>query len=167
MEKKTNSTKREKDCRIKTLDKIFLENSVHEFINIAKDVKHEYWQKEHFMIDLPGKWEYSLVAVGAKNDVIGYVIASKKDSNIHIHKFMIKKSLRGLAIGKKLLTELCNRCMDARIKTVTLKVYQDNVRAIGFYKRCLFKRIGVEKGGILRMSAVPKQIKDSIENKAE
>jgi len=149
----------EKNFKIKTLDKMFLKNHVNDFISILEDIEHEYWQKEHFMIDLPGKWSYSLVVLDDSKNILGYIIASKKNRNVHIHKFVIEKKLRSLGIGKELLADLCNRCIDNDIKTVNLKVYKDKIRAIKFYKKCGFRYISTEKGGLLRMSAVLKNRK--------
>jgi ribosomal protein S18 acetylase RimI-like enzyme len=153
--------------KIKPLDKKFLETNIDGFTGILKGIEHEYWERQHFLLDLPAKWVYSLVALDASGKIIGYVIASKKDSHIHIHKFMIEKTVRCLGLGRELLAYLCNKCIDGNIEAISLKVYKDNTRAIKFYEKYGFKHTCVEKDELLKMVATPGKIKAQVKGQVK
>lgn len=113
------------------INKSYLEENMYDFLEILKDVPHEYWNENNFLQELNGKWSYSL-AIEIENRISGYIIASIKESNIHIHKFMIKKELRNQGIGKILLHEFVNNCFH-KFDFITLKFYKSNIMAKEFY----------------------------------
>jgi len=123
---------------IQNLTKNFLDDRMDEFLDILKDIPLEYWTKENFLTELNGKWKYSTVALNEEKNVIGYIIASEKESSIHIHKFMIANGYRNLGFGKLLLENFEKRCKDYNKNYITLKVYLSNIKAISFYKRYNF-----------------------------
>lgn len=121
---------------VQKLEKNFLKKHIDEFINIIKNEPHEDWQEEHFLLELPGKWHFSMVVLGPQKEILGFMIVSQKENDrVHIHKFMVKKNWRGKGIGSLLLSELYKKCKQHGIKRMSLKVYRDNPRAINFYRR--------------------------------
>ncbi|MCK9618217.1 MAG: WbqC family protein [Lentimicrobiaceae bacterium] len=117
---------------IEILSKEFLKNNITQFVNILDGIPHEYWESEHFLKELPRKWNFSTV-VTESNEIIGYIIASKKELSVHIHKFIIKKEFRNKKIGNNLFLFFENICKKNNITKITLKVYRDNVKAVNFY----------------------------------
>ncbi|MCD4795124.1 MAG: GNAT family N-acetyltransferase [Bacteroidales bacterium] len=117
--------------KIIAISKQFLEKNINDFIDILKDIPHEYWEKENFLAELPLKWNFSYVLLN-KDLIDGYIIASKKETKIHIHKFMIKKKLRNLGFGKSLLSHFIEETTQT-FDGISLKVYKDNYKAINFY----------------------------------
>ena len=116
--------------QIKITKEYMLEN-LEQFKGIIKDVPNEYWTDKHFLLDLPGKWDWS-ITMEHEDKLIGFVIASSaRAGRVHIHKFMVAKEYRSRGIGNVLLMYY----MGFR---VTLKVHKSNDRAIRFYLRNAF-----------------------------
>jgi ribosomal protein S18 acetylase RimI-like enzyme len=103
-----------------------------EFLRNNLNIPHEYWGEDHFLMELPGKWDYSIAAID-HGKIIGYLIASDKTEKIHIHKFMVGPQFQSQGIGKALLKEIINISLNNNKLSITLKVYTDNQRAIKFY----------------------------------
>lgn len=121
------------------ISKEYLKDNLNSFISILKDIPNEYWNKDNFLLDLPCKWEYSFVALD-NNKILGFLIASCKVNNIHIHKLMIDSKCRGNGIGSFLINHLEEKAKN-QFDMMTLKVYKDNVNAIKFYYNHNYKKI--------------------------
>jgi ribosomal protein S18 acetylase RimI-like enzyme len=114
------------------LDKSFLQNHVVDFIDMCqRNMENEYWNKDNFLAELPGKWKYSFVVTNNPGAVMGFIIASDKSSSIHIHKFVVDKPYQRSGIG----SQMVNHLLDQTARPLTLKVRKDNTQAIEFYKR--------------------------------
>ena len=124
--------------KIKKLNRIVLESRLDEFIKILENELDEYWNQENFLKELNEKWNFSLF-IENDNKIVGYIIASKKSRNIHIHKFMVHRDLRSKGIGYKLLKEIENLCLKNGESLISLKVYKKNTLALKFYLRSGFK----------------------------
>lgn len=121
------------DIVIKNITRSALENSIEKYIEILKNVSGEYWGKEHFLTDLPGKYQLSCCAL-LDNQLIGYIISSEKGTSLaHIHKFMVDKEQRGKRIGHLLLNYYEGLVKKKNMSTITLKVNVNNYDAIRFY----------------------------------
>ena len=118
------------------INKEYMEKNVDEFVSIIKNVPNEYWSNDHFLMDLNGKWNYS---IGMLNSgiLVAFIIASIKEDSIHIHKFMVKEGFRSKGFGKILLDTFIETVSQS-FKSITLKVYKENSRAIEFYKSNAF-----------------------------
>jgi ribosomal protein S18 acetylase RimI-like enzyme len=125
------------DILIKVLQKDILESRVSEFIDILSGEPHEYWKEEHFKMDLPGKYDLSVVAFSGKS-IAGYIIASLKEKVAYIHKFMVRKKFRNMSVGGKMLAFFEKNLFEKGFSFIKLTVREDNVMAIRFYERKLF-----------------------------
>jgi hypothetical protein len=119
--------------KIFTITKEYLYHNLAHFINILADIEHEYWREYEFNVEFEGKWKYSIV-MEIENIIVGYIIASKKNDRIHIHKFMIKQDYRNKKYGF-LLLEVFIKNVKYHFDYISLKVYKDNIKAINFYKK--------------------------------
>lgn len=118
---------------IRILKKDFLKENIESFIQIISDTENEYWDESHFLIDLPLKWESSMYAE-IDNKITGFIIASKKTDAFHIHKFFVHPDFRSKKIGLHLLEKFQDEISEIHLcRTITLKVYKNNVKAIRFY----------------------------------
>ena len=131
------------------IDKNFMQKHLSEFVSILKNVPNEYWSDDNFLLDLEGKWEYS-IGIQSDNILIAFIIASVKTESIHIHKFMVHEDYRSKGIGKILLDYFVDMTCK-NFNSITLKVYKDNQRAIDFYKANAFKKINSEHENLLEM----------------
>jgi ribosomal protein S18 acetylase RimI-like enzyme len=117
---------------IHTLSRNYLEQYIEQFISLLhRNLTDEYWASEHFLTDLPYKWELSLYALNELNSIAGFLIASRKQNAIHIHKFVVDTSEQSSGLGTSLLTRL----LKTTDQDITLNVSLDNPRAIAFYKK--------------------------------
>ena len=115
------------------LDPNIIKRKKTEFLSIASDLKEEYWGLEHFLIDLPMKWELSVgLLIGGQ--IKGYIICSCKDCKIvHIHHFMLASQMRGKGLGKDMLRYLEVIVLNKSLNLLTLKVHRKNHSAKRFY----------------------------------
>lgn len=100
---------------------------------LSADMSWETWSIENFLIDLPEKWERSLIVFEGQHPV-AYAIISRKPHSIHLHHLIVGRAHRGSGIGEKLLDAAVDQARLARLP-LTLKVHESNVKAIGFYRR--------------------------------
>lgn len=122
--------------QITVLDKNMCSLYVQEFLGIISDNLNEYWTEEHFMNDLPEKWQLSRIV--KVNDILaGFIIASRKNENqVHVHKFAVSRKMRSNGIGKKLFEAFREQLEPSSF--ITLKVYKENLDAIRFYENLQF-----------------------------
>lgn len=120
---------------IKKIDKKYLIAHLGEFLEIVKDIPNEYWTKENFLSELPGKWDFSFYVSNSFEKLIGYIIVSDKIRCVHIHKLMVHHDFRGKNIGHELLSFLESHLKTANKSHLSLKVSTSNLKAIKFYVR--------------------------------
>jgi len=123
------------DIIIKQIEKGFLSENVNQFIEIISFFKEEYWREEHFLKELPGKFEYSWIAL-IHGKIIGFIIASiKEGKKIHIHKLFVHESFQNIKTGSKLISCLEEKAKINDIEFITLYVDEQNLLAKRFYTK--------------------------------
>jgi ribosomal-protein-alanine N-acetyltransferase len=103
-------------------------------IELLAEFPKEYWQEEHFLKELPGKWELSVFA-SLPQRPCGYIIASRKDQHAHIHKFIVAPAFRSQGVGSAMLDLCLSKASSLDLNAITLWVYAENKHAIRFYHR--------------------------------
>jgi ribosomal protein S18 acetylase RimI-like enzyme len=120
------------ELTFRIISKNTIEKQLPIFMDLSKDLAHDNWIAANYLMDLESKWTLSL-ACYENEQLAGYIIASKRnEKHVHIHKFVVDIDSRGKGIGKILLSEFINR-INTFTELITLKVYNDNPRAIKFY----------------------------------
>lgn len=115
-------------------------------LEIGTDIAGEYWQLEHFLAELPEKWQLSLAAWSSGRP-IGYAIVSKKEPTCaHLHHFAVAPSVRGRGIGRELLARAEANAGERGCVRMTLKVATESAGAIRFYERNGFRTEDAEHG---------------------
>lgn len=94
----------------------------------ARNIDDEYWSAGHFLTDLPGKWELSFLVL-FESKLVGFLIASRKEASVHIHKFVVDGPMQRSGLGSSML----RRLKDITPDIITLKVKTDNKKALAFY----------------------------------
>ena len=117
-------------------------------MDIDKDTPGEVWTEDHFRHDLPMKWDLSMLMI-EKGVIKGFLIASNKNGNAHIHRLVIDKYFRAQGLGKLLINELKVKLKQYKLGGITLKVNSQNADAIRFYEQMGFQRLGLEHGNYL------------------
>ncbi|MBN1184050.1 MAG: GNAT family N-acetyltransferase [Bacteroidales bacterium] len=129
----------------KKISRELLASDFDDFIAVSDGTEHDNWGKDQYMLDLEGKWEHSMVAYFNRL-LAGYIIVSIKDNDtLHIHRFIVNNNIRGQGTGKAMLNEL-EKTISSYFKKLTLKVYEDNVKAIAFYEKNGFKILDSKNG---------------------
>ncbi len=106
----------------------------------------EYWAKSNFLHELPEKWELSFCAWD-NNIVAGYAILSRRSADtVHLHHFMAACRRRGKGLGAMMLEEAIRRARSTGAANMSLKVGDDNARAISFYHRAGFEQTDSANG---------------------
>ncbi len=127
---------------IKTLTKEILYQNIQQIKSIVEYYPIERqnpWSKDQYLYDISGKWLFSNLAVSGKNQISGFILASEKiKNNVHIHKFYVHKNSKQQKIGSKLFVHLYDKAKNNNIKTLSVKVYKNNTKALGFYNNLGF-----------------------------
>ena len=127
--------------RIMHLNKKMALENINRLIEIDRIILDDPWTEDNFLMELKGKWEYSLVALENTN-IVGFVICSVKGENLHIHRLVVAPKYQKRGIGAALLEHLFTN--SDRLKYITVKTRKCNTNAQKFYERWGFKRIGTE-----------------------
>lgn len=142
--KKINNMTEKNLVEVVVLSKDFAENNLEKIMEIEKDYPH-HWEKKNFLADLPEKWELSRYA-SFNEDLAGFIIASHKSECFYIHRFMTHRNFRGKGIGKILHLNFEDYCRKTgKSDNICLRVYTDNLKAIGFYHSLDYGIISREK----------------------
>lgn len=102
---------------------------------------HLEWSAEHFLKEIPGKWELSQVALLADGTLGGFWIASSASSDAHTHRVAVAKAIRREQVGSNLFEAVVNAAKRLGHKRITLTVNRLNVIAHRFYERLGFVRL--------------------------
>jgi GNAT superfamily N-acetyltransferase len=109
---------------------------------LSADLAWDYWDRQHFLRELPGKWTLSRRAEIA-GELAGYAIASQKGNWLWLHHLVVAAAHRSSGLGARLLEALETAPCAAEVKGVRLKVGCDNERALAFYLRRGYRQVGV------------------------
>lgn len=105
------------------------------FKTVSSDLGWDYWDRENYLYDLPGKWDLSFY-IKNNQQIIGYCINSLKDNCVWIHHLIVHNEFRYKGIGKIILLELQKRIIEKNLfRDIGLKVGVDNAVAQAFYKK--------------------------------
>lgn len=113
-----------------------IQQHLNQLKEIAADIPKEAWDISEYLFELPEKWHYSVIAFDEKHQVAGFIIASKKDASVHIHKYAVHPHYRSQNLGRYLLAILEKKVRQSfHLPVITLYVDKSNERAISFYVR--------------------------------
>ena len=129
------------DADFRTLSRAHVLSRIAEFVAIAADIEGEYWTEEHFLRDLPEKWQLSF-AVWANGCPVGYAVLSRKSqAHLHLHHFMVARDVRNHGLGQRMAQEMEIRARNRGYQLITTKVAASNKGARRFYRRVGFNEI--------------------------
>lgn len=97
----------------------------------------EIWNGNNFLYELPGKWDYSRLALTADDKICGFWIASVNSNSsvgVYTHRVAVKKEHRRYGIAKQMFLDIFNDVKQNKFKRMTLSVSVLNNHAISFYK---------------------------------
>lgn len=104
----------------------------------------EVWNENNFLYELPGKWDYSRLALTLDNKLCGFWISSINSSpyvGIYTHRVAVKKEYRGYGIAKRMFLDILSNVKQSKFNRMTLSVSVLNDYAISFYKSIGFVKL--------------------------
>ena len=121
----------EENLKITTGTKILFKNYIQQLIDIdAYYFDKLAWDKEAFLMDLPEKFEKSLL-IFVNDKLIGYSIISKKENiYYHWHKLVLHKDFANKGYGKIIFKELFERLNNIK---VVFKVDVSNTNTVIYH----------------------------------
>jgi len=125
------------DCKIVPLSRELLSVHLEAILTMDAAIIGEAWQREHYLSELPGKWQYSCLAL-RQTTALGFLVASQKAESLHIHRLAVDNAQQGRGVGRRLLHHLAANAATGSTPTITLKVGVANEKAIEFYRQLGF-----------------------------
>lgn len=132
---------------IETLTKDTMVAFVDEIVALDRDYIDEMgprfctfpWDRNHYLLDLKGKWALSQLAHSLESDIAGVWVASNtvKDT-CHTHRILVSKKYQGRGIAKSMFEHLEKKARQIGLMKMTIEVSCLNETALMFYKKLGF-----------------------------
>lgn len=125
------------DLRVEALTLDVLHRDLDAILSIDRETSPEMlepWSPEHFFVDLPGKWRYSMLATDTEG-VAGFEILSVKGGALHLHRIVVRQHLRRHGVGTLLLAAVAKLARCDAYRCMTAKVALHNDRGLAFQMR--------------------------------
>lgn len=119
-------------------------------VALGADNPWEYWTVENLLLDLPFKWNLSIIAL-LNDTFVGYAIASYNGQVVHLHHLIVGARWRRTGFGRELLRRVALNARHIPAREMSLKVYKSNTEAIRFYERYGFEIMDGESRDLLEM----------------
>jgi len=135
------------------------------------DQFHEVpWTAQQILRDMPGKWEYSLVALSMKRssdgmrsgavapathatDILAFSFNSVRENCLYVHAFFVAPEIRREGFGRELLAYLSARAATQGFVRIALRADIENPRALAWWLRQGFEIDGCDgERGPIRLS---------------
>lgn len=100
----------------------------------SKDLKWDTWQEEHFLLELPRKFELSGAFLN-EEQIIGIALISERGPIAYLHRFIIHPDFRGQGFAKKFWSSMCDNLRCEGYQELYWKVHEDNLQAVAFYDK--------------------------------
>lgn len=128
----------------------------------GRDYTDEAWDERHFLMDVPGKWDHSAVALGPGSSLLGFIVASRSAHpavGVYLHRVAVDPEVRGRGVGRELLQAVLDQAVRQGASRVTMSISVRNQGAARFYARLGFRRLdGPELAEIVRLREMPSQV---------
>lgn len=125
------------------LDRAGLSLRLEAFLALDADTPGEPWGPEHFLRDLPGKWDCSRMALATGGQLAGFAIASVKPGALHLHRLVVASAHQGCGLGTRLLLAMAHAAQRRDLALISLKLARDNHRARRLYERLGFRAVPI------------------------
>jgi len=100
-----------------------------------------------------------IYSIFCENEFVGIIQKIRKEmNNIHIGRFLINPELTGKGLGKRALIEFINLIFqDEDMNSITLNVFDYNVRAKKLYEKVGFKVVNVTENPMKKYMMIMKK----------
>jgi ribosomal protein S18 acetylase RimI-like enzyme len=135
-----------------------------ELMAIDKSTMGEQWSAEHWLLNLPEKWSLSGMVM-RRNRVVGFLVASRRETAMHIHRFATAAKAQSQGLGSLLLGIAAREAQTRGCTIITLKVDACNEHAVRFYAARGF-RVSQYIGRNIVMRAECSEVAESLERRS-
>jgi [ribosomal protein S18]-alanine N-acetyltransferase len=104
------------------------------------------WTREMFLQEIRGVFGSHTTVALAEDRVIGYQIAWLIEDEVHLVNIAVDPDYQKHGVGTLLLNHLIEHARGQSKSFITLEVRASNAAAQAFYRRFLFRTIGVRRG---------------------
>jgi ribosomal protein S18 acetylase RimI-like enzyme len=132
--------------RIEILSAAEMDRRLPELLELDREIPAEPWGPGAFLLELPEKFRYSRLILEGERTV-GFVVASRKGSAVHVHRLVVAASARGHGHGRHLIGAVAAVASDDGLAEMTLKVAASSAAAVAFYREIGFRDAGPIVGG--------------------
>ena len=103
-----------------------------------------------------------IYSIFCENEFVGIIQKIRKEmNNIHIGRFLINPELTGKGLGKRALIEFINLIFQNEdVNSITLNVFDYNVRAKKLYEKVGFKVVNITKNPMKKYMMIRKKVKN-------
>ncbi len=117
-----------------------IELYINNLVELDKILFNEmYWKNENFFRILPDKEKFSKILLYG-NSLVGYIICSRNNDVIHIHRLGIHPDYQGKGFGRRLVKCIVKEVKCSGFNSLTVETGR-NLHAEGFYKSVGFYRL--------------------------
>jgi ribosomal protein S18 acetylase RimI-like enzyme len=120
------------ELRVEVLTLGLLHREIEAILGVDADTSSEMlepWSRENFLFELPGKWEYSMLARDGAG-IAGFEILSVKKDALHFHRIVVRRHLRRHRVGTVLLSTVARLGLDNGFRHMTAKVAGHNRKGL-------------------------------------
>jgi ribosomal-protein-alanine N-acetyltransferase len=122
------------------------EHHLPEVIAIEQGVFESPWNADMFRQEIYGAFGSVPAVALMEQRVVGYRIAWFVEDEVHLVNIAVDKRHQRLGIGTLLLHQLIDEAASRDMSIMTLEVRASNTAAQEFYRRFLFKAVGIRRG---------------------
>ncbi len=141
------------EYHIETITKEYMVAHAREFSDTEKAIfpqvnDKNIWKPENYLIDLPAKWDLSMVALDDKTeDILGYAIlsASPDTGIVHLHKLIVISNHQSQGIGSTLCDAYEKKARESDYKIITLCVLDSTPDSIEFYQKTGYRAMDLSE----------------------
>ena len=123
------------------------ESHLSEVLKIAQKNNLSYWSRADYKAETIREDSCCLIAEDPDKNVTGFLISRliMIESCAELYNIAVTDDYKRKGIGKLLLTSLTNRCVIINLDQINLEVRESNRKAIDFYQKFNFQKIGIRK----------------------
>jgi ribosomal-protein-alanine N-acetyltransferase len=122
------------------------ESHLADVLAIERRVFDTPWTPEMFRQEIRGVFGSRATVALIDDWVVGYQIAWFIEDEVHLVNIAVEEGSRSRGIGALMLNQLIDEALSQDKHIITLEVRASNSGAQAFYRRFLFRTIGVRKG---------------------
>lgn len=159
----------ENGFRAKQLTKELMHLRLLDISSVINDTRFQYsdlygWKKEnkeYFLLELPGKWQYSYIVLNQNDEICMVCINSLKNGDsVHFHSVYVEEKFRNRNLTKYVLIRTAQTAIENGIEKLSLYCHRKNHSAFSLYYKSGFRSKSNGNDDDILMVADSKTVRD-------